>query len=178
MFRKPYFESEGTWLEEDNEIGEAQLELLYGRSIASFWDLRLGLRHDIEPDPERTFVTLGLLGLAPQWFEVDAKAYVSEDGDVSASIEVEYELLLTQRLRLVPRLEVGASLQDVPEYETWEGITDVTLGARLLYQIHRKFAPYIGMTWNRKVGETEHMTKKMGDDIDSAAFVAGVRFWF
>ncbi len=177
-YNKLYFESEGTWLEDDDKVEEAQLELLYGRSIATFWDLRLGVRHDIEPDPERTFLTLGVLGLAPLWFEIDANAYVSEEGDVSATLEVEYQLLLTQRLRLVPRLEASASLQDVPEYETWQGITETTLGARLLYQIRREFAPYIGVTWSRKVGETSHNIDRAGGDVESAAWLAGVRFWF
>ncbi len=52
------------------------------------------------------------------------------------------------------------------------------LGARLLYQIRREFAPYLGVTWSRKIGETAHKIDQSGGDIDSAAWVAGVRFWF
>lgn len=177
-YNKLYFESEGKYLEKKDKIGEGALELLYGRSVASFWDVRAGVRYDIEPDPERAFLTVGVLGLAPLQFEVDANTYISEDGDISADIEMEYEILLTQRLHLVPRLKVGASLQDVPEYETWQGITGVTLGARLMYQIRREFAPYIGVTWQRKTGETGNNLEEDGKDIDSSSLILGVRFWF
>ena len=47
---------------------------------------------------------VALNGLAPYWFEVDASAFLSEKGDVTARIEAEYELLLTQRLILVKSL--------------------------------------------------------------------------
>lgn len=177
-YNKLWLESEGEYSVDEEKVEGAEVELFYGRSIASFWDLRFGLRHDFEPDPERTFAVAGIQGLAPQWFEVEANAYLSEDGDVSAGLEVEYELMFTQRLHLIPRLEAGLSAQDVPEYEIWQGITDVELGARLIYQIRREFAPYVGVTWERKVGETAHNIDKMGGDVDSAAWIAGVRFWF
>ncbi|NIQ96376.1 MAG: copper resistance protein B [Desulfuromonadales bacterium] len=178
-YDKLYLESEGeVLLEENEEVEEAMIELLYSRNIARFWDLQAGLRHDVEPNPERTFLALGVQGLAPQWFEIDATAYLSEDGDLSALIEAEYELMLTQRWVVIPRLEAGLSAQDVPEYGQWQGITDVTLGARLMYHVRRELAPYLGATWSRKIGETAHMVDKAGGDVDSGAVVAGLRFWF
>lgn len=177
-YDKIYLKSEGEVLLDDEEVEEATTELLYSRNIARFWDLQAGIRHDFEPRPERTFFALGVQGLAPQRFEIDATAYLSEDGDLSALVEAEYELMLTQRLVVTPRLEAGLSAQDVPEHGQWQGITDVTLGARLLYHIRREFAPYLGATWSRKIGETAHMVDKTGGDVDSAAVVAGVRFWF
>lgn len=177
-YNKLFIESEGEYSLSHDQMEEAGVELLYGRTIAKFWDLRAGVRHDFDPDPSRTFLALGLQGLAPLWFEIDATGYVSEDGDVSAKLEAEYELLLTQRLALAPRLEAGFSVQDVPEYETWQGITDITLGCRLMYHFRREFAPYIGVSWTRKLGETGHNIDKQGGDVDSAALVAGLRFWF
>jgi copper resistance protein B len=177
-YNKLFLESEGEYSLDRDDVEEAGVELLYGRTIATFWDVRAGVRHDFEPTPSRSFLALGFQGLAPQWFEVDATGYVSEDGDVSAKLEAEYELLLTQRLALAPRLEAGFSFQDVPEYETWQGITDITLGCRLMVHFYREFAPYIGVTWSRKVGETAHNIDKEGGDVDSTAFVAGLRFWF
>lgn len=177
-YNKIFLESEGEYSLDTDELEEAGVELLYGRTIAKFWDLQAGVRHDFEPTPSRSFLALGFQGLAPLWFEIDATAYVSEDGDFSAKFEAEYELLLTQRLALLPRLETGFSAQDVPEYETWQGITDITLGCRLMYHFHREFAPYVGVTWSRKIGETGHNIDEEGGDVDSAAFVAGLRFWF
>ncbi|MHB8709687.1 MAG: copper resistance protein B, partial [Desulfuromonadales bacterium] len=136
-YHKLYLESEGEFRLDDDNVEEATVELLYSRNIDKFWDLQAGLRHDFEPHPERSFAAVGVQGLAPQWFEVDATAYLSDDGDVSAKVEFEYELMLTQRLILIPRLESHVSFQDLPEYEEWEGITDLTAGARLTYQIRR-----------------------------------------
>jgi copper resistance protein B len=177
-YNKLFVESEGEYSLNTDEFEEAGVEILYGRTVDKFWDLQVGVRHDLKPNPSRSFLALGFQGLAPQWFEVDATAYLSEDGDVSAKLEAEYELLLTQRLALSPRLEAGFSAQDVPEYETWPGITGITLGCRLMYHFRREFAPYIGVSWSRALGETGHNIDKEGGDVDSAAFVAGVRFWF
>lgn len=177
-YHKLYLESEGEVRLDDDDVEEATVELLYSRNIDKFWDLQAGVRHDFEPHPERSFAAVGVQGLAPQWFEVDATAYLSDDGDVSAKVEFEYELMLTQRLILIPRLESHVSFQDLPEYEEWEGITDLTAGARLTYQIRRELAPYIGVSWTRLLGETANRIEDRGGDIDSAAFIAGVRFWF
>lgn len=177
-WNKLVVKSEGEYVHSEDEVEEAGLELLYARTISRFWDVQAGIRHDFEPSPSRSFLALGVEGLAPQWFEIDATAYLSEDGDLSVKVEAEYELLLTQRLALAPRLEAGLSAQDVPEYETWQGITGITLGCRLMYHIRRELAPYIGVNWNRKIGETAHMIEKEGEDVDSTAFVAGMRFWF
>lgn len=177
-YNKLYLESEGAWLVAESEVEEAELELLYGRTIASFWDLRLGIRHDLRPDPDRTFAALGVKGLAPQWFEVEATAWLSEDGDLSAALEVEYDLLLTQKLILQPRLETSAAAHEVEKYGVGSGINDVELGLRLRYEIRREFAPYIGVSWHRKVGNTADLARDEGEDIDVTSFVAGIKFWF
>jgi len=178
-YDKLYLKSEGELvLDDGSKVEEAEVELLYSRNIAKFWDLQAGIRHDFEPRPRRSFAALGVQGLAPYWFEVDATAYLSEDGDLSARVEAEYEVLLSQRLVLIPRLETGLSLQDVPEYGQWQGLTDVTLGARILYHLRRELAPYLGMTWNRKIGETANNVDQAGGDIEDSAVVAGLRFWY
>jgi copper resistance protein B len=177
-YNKLYLESEGSWLVDAEEFEELEVELLYGRSIDAFWDLQLGVRHDFEPNPERTFAAVGIQGLAPQWFEVDATVYVSEDGDLSAGLEAEYDLLLTQRLIVQPRLETALAVQQVEEYGVGQGFNDVELGLRLRYEIRREIAPYIGVSWKRKQGETADMAEKEGEDTDTTAFVAGIRFWF
>lgn len=177
-YNKLYLKSEGSWLVDAEEFEEVEVELLYGRNIASFWDLQVGVRHDFEPNPERTFAAIGVQGLAPYWFEVDATAYVSEDGDVSAGLEAEYDLLLTQRLIVQPRIETAFAVQEVEEYGVGQGFNDITLGLRLRYEIRREFAPYIGVSWKRKLGETADLAEKEGEDTDATAFVAGIRFWF
>lgn len=177
-FNKLWFKSEGEWLSEEDDFEEASAELFYSRNIGSFWDVQIGVRHDFKPDPERTFAALGIQGLAPLWFEVEATTYLSEDADLSVVLEAEYDLLLSQRLILQPRLETSAALQEVEEYGVGQGFNDIELGLRLRYEIQREFAPYIGVSWNRKIGETENLAEAEGEDIETFSFVVGLKTWF
>lgn len=176
-YNKLYMKSEGDKII-DSDVEEAQLELLYSRTIHPFWDLQLGMRHDFEPHPTRTFAAFGVQGLARYWFDIEATAYVSEDGDVSASFEAEYDLLITQRLIFQPRFAMNVAVQEVPEYNIGSGINNIELGARLRYEIRREFAPYIGISWNREIGETADLTEADGGDISVTSFVAGIKLWF
>lgn len=177
-YNKIWFKSEGTWLLDPEKFDEAETELLYSRNIAAFWDLQIGMRHDFKPDPDRTFAAFGLEGLAPYWFEVEATAYISEDGDISAGFEAEYDLLLSQKLILQPRFETSVAVQEVEKYGVGRGLNDIELGVRLRYEIRREFAPYIGVSWSRKLGETKDLAQDEGEDTDVISFVAGLRVWF
>lgn len=177
-YNKLFFESEGEYSIDESRFESIQTEVFYGRAVSSFWDVRAGLRYDFEPDPERAFAVVGVQGLAPQWFEVDANLYLSEDGDLSFGLESEYDILLTQRLVLQPRLELEAAAQDVDAYGTAAGLTGIELGLRLRYEFHRKFAPYIGLSSESALGETANRIENNGGDPDTTAFVAGVKFWF
>ena len=177
-YNKIYFKSEGSYLLDEDKAEEISTELLYSRNVTTFWDVQVGIRHDFRPEPTRTFAAFGVQGLAPLWFEVEATAYVSEDGDVSAALEVEYDLLLSQRLILQPRLETTIAIQEVEEYGVGQGINDIGLGLRLRYEISRKFAPYIGVSWTQKIGETANLAEAEGEPTNITSFVAGVRVWF
>lgn len=177
-YNKLWFKSEGLRLIEQEKFHKAKDELFYSRNIATFWDLQVGIRHDFTPDPDRTFAALGVQGLAPYWFEVEATAYLSEDGDLSAAFEAEYDLFLSQRLILQPRFEINVALQEVEEHGLGRGINDIELGVRIRYEISRKVAPYIGLSWSRKIGETADLAKADGEDIDVISFLAGLKFWF
>src|SRR5690606_4587096 len=121
---------------------------------------------------------IGIQGLAPYWFEVEASAYLAEGGDVSARFEAEYDILFTQRLILQPRFETGLAASRDRERGIGRGFNDVTLGLRLRYEIKREFAPYIGVTWTRALGETADFARREGEDINEFAVVAGVRMWY
>ncbi len=177
-YHKLWFKSEGVWQMDKEKFEEVQTELYYSRNIATFWDVQMGIRHDLKPDPDRTFAALSLEGLAPLWFEVETSAYISEDGDLSATFEAEYDLLLTQRLILQPRFETGVAVQEVKEYGVGQGVNDIELGLRLRYEIRREYAPYIGVSWSRKLGETADLAESEGEDVGVTSFVVGVKFWF
>jgi copper resistance protein B len=159
-------------------VETAELQLRYSRLVTAFWELAVGVRYDIEPEPSGGFAVLAAHGLAPYLYEVDADAFISEDGDVSARIEVEYPILITQRLILQPALELDFAVQEVEEVGVGPGLSQVELGLRLRYEIVREIAPYVGFVWERKVGRTADLARRRGEDFDVPAFVAGVRFWF
>ena len=144
-YNKIYLETEGEYNTDEDTVEEADVELLYTRTVSSFWDMQIGYKHEfIDGLDDRDFAALGFQGLAPYWIETDATAYVSDEGDVSATVEGEYELLLSQRLVLQPRVEADFALQDVPEYNIGSGLNGFETGLRLGYEFSRKLAPYVG----------------------------------
>ncbi|SHF40138.1 copper resistance protein B [Modicisalibacter ilicicola DSM 19980] len=177
-YNKFWWETEGEGPVGDGAISASQFDATYAHKIWPYFHLQGGIRYDTNPNPDRGFLMVALQGLAPYWFATDMEAYVSEDGDVSASAEFEYNLLLTQRLVLMPRVSVKASAQDEPDYDLGSGITSTEMGLRLRYEIRREFAPYIGVRWNQKYGETKDIAEEMGKPTSSTAFVVGLRAWY
>ncbi len=174
---KLWLKSEGDYSLETDDLEEAEVQALWSRAISPYFDLQGGLRYELEPKG-RTHAVLGVQGLAPYWFEVDAAAFLSSQGDVTARMEAEYELRLTQRIFLQPRVEAELSAQDIPELETGSGLTSLSAGLRLRYEIIREFAPYVGVEWQGSFGGTADYLEAAGEDTDRAVFVAGIRAWF
>jgi copper resistance protein B len=166
------------WWKTEGDSEDAELQLLYSRAVSPFFDFQLGLRHDFEPGPQRSFAMIGLQGLAPQWFEVDSALFIADDGKLSARVEVEYELLFTQRLILQPRLEINLGASDEPDYALGSGLRSFDFGLRLRYEFHRKLAPYIGIEWQNLYGDTADIAGASGQDNHSTTAVVGVRAWF
>ncbi len=160
------------------EFEAARTELLWGHAVAAYWDAQLGLRYDGGEGPNRSFLAFGVQGLAPYWFELDIAAYLGEEGQSALRLEAEYELLLTQKLILQPRVEANAYGKDDTERGLGSGLSDAAVALRLRYEIWREFAPYAGVEWARKLGETEDLARAAGEDTDETRFVAGMRFWF
>lgn len=181
-YNKLWLRTEGKDRRSGDSGGEWETQALYSRMVAPFWDFQAGLRYDRlyggGQDRDRGFAVIGLEGLAPYWFEVTPALFVSQDGDVSARFSASYDLLFTQRLILQPRFEVNAAAQRVEKFDVGRGINDVELGLRLRYEIKREFAPYIGVSWTRKLGDAADMARSEGGETSDFAVVAGLRFWF
>ena len=178
-YNRLWINTEGT--RADNSLPEdTDVQVLYGRLIAPFWDLQAGARyfHPKANAPSRGSAVFGVQGLAPYWFEVQAAGFVSHRGEVAGRLELEYELLLTQRLILQPRLETNIAIQEVKDLGIGHGANDLDLGLRLRYEIRREFAPYIGVVWDSKFGETAAFARRQGEVVRSLGFVVGIRFWF
>jgi len=162
----------------DGETEEAELQALYSRAIAPYWDAQIGWRRDFRPKPERDWLAIGVQGLAPYFFEVDAALFIGESGRSAARLEAEYEFMFSQRLILSPEIEVNFYGKDDPAIGIGSGLSDIELGLRLRYEIRREFAPYVGINWSRKYGQTADYAKTAGNDIKDTQIVAGVRIWF
>lgn len=156
---------------------QAEIQALWSHAIGPYFDLQAGLRQDFEPRA-RTYAVVGVEGLAPYWFDVEAHAFLSNRGDVTARLEASYDLRLTQRLILEPRAEANLSAQDVPSLGIGAGLSDVELGLRLRYAVRPEFAPYVGVNWSRKLGETADFARAAGDEVDDTRLVIGLRAWF
>ena len=171
------------WLKTEGEYADsttesAYLETLYSRAIAPYWDLQAGWRHDFRPEPKRDWFAFGVKGLAPYWFEVDATLYAGGNGTIAGRLDTEYEILFTQKLVLSPELDLSFYGEDDPARGIGSGISDLELGLRLRYEIRREIAPYIGVNWEKKFGQTADFAKEEGDSSDDLQFVAGIRAWF
>ena len=159
-------------------VEAAEVQLLYSRAVGRYTDLQLGLRHDIEPDPSKTWAVVGAETLLPYWFEAEGALFVSEDGDVTGRLEGSYDLRLTQRLVLQPQAELGLAAQDIPEIGLGSGLTHIELDLRLRYEIRRELAPYVGVSWERSLGGTADLSRAAGEDAEETRFTVGLRAWF
>lgn len=158
---------------------EAELQALYSRAVRPFWDVQAGVRQDFHAGGEdTTHLVLGLQGLAPYWWEVDAAAFLSTEGDLTARVEAEYDQRITQRWILQPRVEIEASASDIPELEIGSGLSSVEAGLRLRYEFKKEFAPYVGVEWSRALGDTADYVEARGGEVEDTRFVVGLKAWF
>ncbi|WDJ98762.1 copper resistance protein B [Xanthomonas campestris pv. incanae] len=171
------------WLRSEGErrrgqTHDASLEAFYGHAISPWWDVLLGARQDLAPGQRQSWAAIGVQGLAPYKFETEATLYLGSGGRAAFRLEAEYDVLLTNRLILQPRIEADVALTDDDRRGIGSGLEEVEAGLRLRYEITRKFAPYIGWVHSRRFGDSA--PRGDGDDTPAreSRFVAGVRVWF
>ena len=168
-------EIEGSFGEDPEQ---AEFQALWSHAIDPWFHLQGGVRYDAQPRSGRSHLVLGIQGLAPYWFEIDAAAFLSDKGDVTARFEAEYDQRLTQKLILQPRVEFDFSLQDIPSERLGAGLSTFEVGLRLRYEFVPEFAPYIGLAYDRGLGDTARFRRAAGESVGGMSFVAGVRAWF
>ena len=174
---KAWFKFDGERVGSSWEV--AQFQALYSRAVDVYWDLQLGVRHDFSPAKEtRDWAVVGFRGLAPYFFDVDTALYIGGNGNASIGFQAEYEALLTQRLILTPEIQVNLFARSDKAIDQGAGLSDSELGLRLRYEIRREFAPYIGINWEKRYGQTADLVKAAGGKTDDVQFVIGLRAWF
>lgn len=181
-FNKFWWKNEGEAVFDGDDEGETETDLLYSRLITPFWYFQGGVQYankwNTDDYEDRWSGVIGLQGLAPYKFELDNSLYISEDGDFTFELEAEYNIRITQRLVLQPRIELAIAFQDIPERDLRAGFTDAKLDLRLRYEIKREFAPYIGVRYQTLLGETDNVEEAKGGDTEQLFFMAGFRFAF
>jgi copper resistance protein B len=159
------------------ELTDGQTEAMVSRPIAPFWDVQVGARYDLDSRPGRAWGAIGVQGLAPGNFDIEATAYGGEKG-AAAKLKASHDFLITNRLILQPEAELNAYSQDDKARLIGSGISDLDAGVRLRYEITRKFAPYVGVTWAKDFGRTASLMRAAGEDTDEVRLAVGLRGWF
>jgi len=172
---KLVLKTEGEYSDDNDRVRN---EALWDHVVARWWSLQSGVRYDSGSGPSRTWAALGMQGLAPYWFDVDATFYVGDAGRTALRAEARYDLRLTQRLILQPQLELNLYGKNDPQRQLGSGLSDLRAGLRLRYEVRREFAPYIGVHFNALFGETADLAQAAGNHDTETQFVAGIRFWF
>lgn len=158
-------------------LEDYRAEALWSHAVSAYWDTQLGVRHDGGEGSGRDWAAFGIQGLAPYWFELSATAYVGQGGRTAARVEAEYEIVFTQRLILQPKVEVNAYGKDDPARGIGSGLSDASFGLRLRYEVRRRFAPYIGVEWQRRLGATADYARQGDKSASDRQFVVGIRIW-
>lgn len=161
--------------EGDRRLERAEAEALYARAVDPYFNLQAGLRQDLGPGPRRSYAGVGVAGLAPYWFEIEAMAYLSDRGGLSARVEGSYDLRLTRNLVLEPRAEFTLSADDAP---SGAGGSSVDLGLRLRYAAWRTVQPYVGLVYERKLGAAADRARAGGEEAGDTRLAVGLRTLF
>lgn len=163
---------------ENGEGSDGKVEAFWSHAVSPFWDLQLGARRDIGTGPKRNWAAIGIEGVLPYNIELETTAYVGASGRTALALKAEYDLLLTQRLIFTPELEASLYGKSDPARGIGSGLSEGSLSFRLRYEVTREFAPYIGVSFDRKFGQTARYASDAGASRSQTALMAGVRFWF
>ncbi|MCP1121217.1 copper resistance protein B [Robbsia andropogonis] len=171
-----FFRSEGQRIR--GNWSDVRIEGAWRHAVDRYWNTLLGMRTDLGSGPTRYWGMVGVQGVMPWYVNLSAMAYVDPSGRTALWARADYDWRFTQRLVLTPELEVNAYGRRDAARSVGAGISDMTASLRLRYEVTRKFAPYIGLTWERPFGATAAMLRGRGTTLDEVGIDAGVRFWF
>ncbi len=172
---KVWFKTEGEWT--DGTLESSEFQVLVSHMLNAFWDAQAGIRHDTQPT-SLTYGVIGMHGLAPQFVETEISLFLSEDGDAHVRLEGDWDIHITQRLRLTPFAETEVFLQDVDNRHRAQGFATLETGLQLAYEISREIAPYVELNYESGLGATRSLIRAEGENEDSLTLRAGLHFWF
>lgn len=161
-------------------VSDGDVEVLYDRALPRlrYFDWQAGIREDLDSGPKRTWVAVGIEGLAPGFFEFEPTLYFRDGGRVAGRLTGSYDLLITQRLIAQPEIEMNFYSKSDPRRQLGTGLSDLDTGIRVRYEIRRKFAPYVGFAYTRDFGETANLVRQSGEYAVAPRFIFGLRVWY
>ena len=179
--RRLWFKADGSAATVERAT-HGEYQVLYGRMLSPWWDVQVGVRADLRTAPgtkaTRAGALIGLQGLAPGWFELEPSLFVTTSGNVSFDFTGSYDLFLTQRLVVQPRLESTIALKAEDAFGIGRGLSSTSFGLRTRYELRREFAPYLGVVWERGYGRSAKLARLAGASAGRALMVAGLRLWW
>ena len=156
------------------EVNSSETRLFYSRTIKPYIAVIAGWRRDIEPDPERDWLSIGLLGVLPYKIGADVSLFVGESGRQALRLEVAYRYRFSHKLSLTPDLEANFYSEDDPQRSIGSGLSDLDLGLRLRYQVVKGVLPYAGLTWKGNFGRTADIIESRGEDPGDLRLMLGI----
>lgn len=158
-----------------NQIDDAQARLFYGRTLGSA-TLLVGVRKDVRPHPRDTHAVVGVQGNVGARLGWESYAFLSDDGDLTGEAQIVYQLPITHRLYLEPRIAVGWSAQAIVAEATRSGWTEGEGSVRLRYRLTPKLNIYTAVVHERLLGPTRRLARAQGDILQSTMAVIGFGF--
>ncbi len=177
-----WFKSEGQQDTAFKAGYDIDFQLLYGRVVQKQYEIQVGGRMETQSfrggNVARGLAAISLQGWMPYNYELETALFIDQNGAVSARLSCTKDVLLTQRFILQGRFQANLAIQRVEEFTTGSGLNNLEFGIRLRYELHRKLAPYIGLSFERSFGETATFVRQQGGDPSQIQFAVGVRMWF
>jgi len=94
-------------------------------------------------------------------------------------LDVEYDLLVTNRLILIPSAEINVAFSEDEEISQGAGLSKAEFDLRLNYDvIDRTISPYIRFAYERKFGQITDFASDEGEDTQAWFIAIGVRILF
>lgn len=177
-----WYKSEG----ESNTAFKAEydidLQLLYSRMISPYFNFQTGVRFETQSfrgaNVTRPQAVVGFEGLAPYFVELETGIFIDPKGNISGRLSLTKDVLLTNRVIMQARLETNAAIQRVERFTTGRGLNNIEAGFRFRYEFSRRFAPYVGVSFDRSFFETARLVRQEGGDPSQIRIATGVRLLF
>ena len=155
---------------------------LYSRSIADFWDVQVGARHQYQPeqqqDKSQWSAVVGVHGLAPYFFETEAYLYAGHDQRWQFSLETSRDVLFTQKWIAQPYFNADLVLNDQSRYAQKSGVSKLQTGVQIRYEINKKIMPFIDLAYAYHKGNKQTAWQMASGHEQGGLYGAGLTLKF